>query len=134
MQLPLPSGEEWRRRLSEPSEATHELVACMGGEVVGELTLWMNPTGWRRRHVGKIGMAVRDNWQGKGVGTAFMEAALDLADNWLDLTRIELEVFTDNQAGIALYKKFGFEEEGTHRCFAFRDGEYVEAFSMACIK
>src|SRR5829696_5982514 len=119
LQLPLPSGEVWRRRLSEPSEATHRLAACVGGEVVGELTLWTYPTQWRRRHVGSIGMAVRDDWQGKGVGTALMEAALDLADNWLDLARIELEVFTDNEAGIALYEKFGFEKEGRHRHFAF---------------
>jgi L-phenylalanine/L-methionine N-acetyltransferase len=53
------------------------------------------------RHVGSIGMAVRDDWQGKGVGTALMEAALDLADNWLNLTRIELRVYVDNAAGIA---------------------------------
>jgi putative acetyltransferase len=79
-------------------------------------------------------MAVRDDRQGKGVGTALMEAALDLADNWLDLARIELQVFTDNQAGIALYEKFGFEKEGRHRCFAFRDGQYVDAYSMARIK
>ena len=46
-------------------------------------------------------MAVRDDWQGRGVGTALMEAALDLADNWLNLTRIELEVYTDNAAAIA---------------------------------
>jgi putative acetyltransferase len=90
LELPLPSVEEWRRRLSEPSEATHQLVACVGGEVVGELTLWTYPTGWRRRHVGRIGMAVRDDWQDKAIGTALMEAAVDLADNWLDLTRIEL--------------------------------------------
>ncbi len=134
LQLPLPSVEEWRRRLSEPSEATHQLVACAGGEVVGELTLWTYPTGWRRRHVGRIGMAVRDDWQGKGIGTALMEAAVDLADNWLGLTRIELEVYTDNQAGITLYEKFGFEMEGTHRRFAFRAGEYVDAYSMARIK
>jgi L-phenylalanine/L-methionine N-acetyltransferase len=134
LQLPLPSGEEWRRRLAEPSEATHQLVACIGGEVVGELTLWTYPTGWRRRHVGRIGMAVRDDWQGKGVGTALMEAVLDLADNWLDLTRIELDVFTDNQAGIALYEKFGFAKEGTHRRYAFRNGEYVDAYSMARIR
>jgi putative acetyltransferase len=44
-------------------------------------------------------MAVRDDWQGKGVGTALMEAALDLADNWLNLTRIELRVYVDNAAG-----------------------------------
>ena len=58
-----------------------------------------SPTRWRMRHVGSIGMAVRDDWQGKGVGTALMEAALDLADNWLNLTRIELSVYVDNAAG-----------------------------------
>jgi L-amino acid N-acyltransferase YncA len=36
--------------------------------------------------------------------------------------------------GIALYKKFGFEVEGTHRRLAFRDGEYVDAYSMARLK
>ena len=79
-------------------------------------------------------MAVRDDWQGTGVGTALMEAALDLADNWLNLTRVELTVYTDNEAGIALYRKFGFEIEGTHRRFAFRGGEYVDAYSMARIR
>ena len=86
------------------------------------------------RHVGSIGMAVCDDWQGKGVGTASMEASLDLADNWLNLTRIELRICVDNAAGIALYEKFGFEVEGTLRHFAFRDGEYVDAYSMARLK
>ena len=35
--------------------------------------------------------------------------------------------------GIALYEKFGFEREGTHRRFAFRDGELVDAYSIARI-
>jgi L-phenylalanine/L-methionine N-acetyltransferase len=63
-----------------------------------------------------------------------MEAALDLADNWLDLTRVELSVYTDNAAAVALYKKFGFEIEGTRRRYAFRNGEYADAYSMARIK
>jgi putative acetyltransferase len=63
-----------------------------------------------------------------------MEAALDLADNWLNLTRIELRVYVDNAAAITLYEKFGFEVEGTHRRLAFRDGEYVDAYSMARLK
>jgi L-phenylalanine/L-methionine N-acetyltransferase len=79
-------------------------------------------------------MAVRDDWQGRGVGTALMEAALDLADNWLNLTRIELNVYTDNEIGIALYERFGFEIEGTHRRYAFRNGEYVDAYSMARVR
>ncbi len=86
------------------------------------------------RHVGEIGMAVRDDLQGRGVGSKLMEAALDLADNWLGLTRVELHVYTDNAAGIALYKKVGFEIEGTHRRYAFRDGEYVDAYSMARVR
>jgi putative acetyltransferase len=76
-------------------------------------------------------MAVRDDWQGKGVGTALMRAVLDLADNWLNLTRIALHVYVDNAPAIALYRKFGFEIEGTHRRFAFRNGEYVDSYSMA---
>jgi L-phenylalanine/L-methionine N-acetyltransferase len=32
---------------------------------------------------------------------------------------------------IALYRKFGFEVEGTRRCDAFRDGKYVDLFAMA---
>jgi L-phenylalanine/L-methionine N-acetyltransferase len=37
-----------------------------------------------------------------------MQAAVDLADKWLNLTRLELEVYTDNAPAIRLYKKFGF--------------------------
>jgi L-phenylalanine/L-methionine N-acetyltransferase len=133
LQMPFPSAEMWRERLSEPPEGLYSLVACVEREVVGSLGLETSPTRWRMRHVGSIGMAVRDDWQGRGIGTALMEAALDLADNWLNLSRIELRVYTDN-AGIALYKKFGFEVEGTHRRLAFRDGEYVDGYSIARIK
>ena len=131
MQLPLLSVEGVRKRfLSESHEGFYHLVACVDEEVVGHLGLetFTRP---RRRHVGEIGMAVRDDWQGKGVGTALMEAALDLADNWLGLARLELSVYVDNVAGVALYKKSGFEIEGTHRRYAFRNGEYVDAYSMA---
>ena len=78
-------------------------------------------------------MGVRDAWQGKGVGTALMQAALDLADNWLGLRRIELRVYADNEPAIALYRKFGFEIEGTHRLYAIRNGVYVDSLSMARI-
>jgi putative acetyltransferase len=79
-------------------------------------------------------MAVRDDWHGKGVGTALMEAAIDLADNWLNLTRLELIVFVDNTAAIGLYEKLGFTTEGTLVNYAFRDGEYVDCFAMAQVR
>ena len=133
LQLPLPSADMWRKRLSEPPEGAFSLVACVDGEVVGEISLHTTPTRWRMRHVASIGMAVHDDWQGKGVGTALLEAALDLAENWLNITRVELRVYTDNAPAIALYEKFGFEIEGTHHRMAFRNGEYVDGYSMARI-
>lgn len=134
LQMPLPSAQMWRERLSEPPDGLFSLVACVEDEVVGSLGLETSPTRWRMRHVATIGMAVRDDWQGRGVGTALMEVALDLADNWLGMSRVELTVYTDNAAAIALYEKFGFEIEGTHRRYAFRDGEYVSAYSMARVR
>ena len=134
LQLPLQPAEAWRKRLAEPPEGLFLLVACVGGEVVGNLGLETSPNRPRIRHAGSIGMAVRDDWQGRGMGTALMEAALDLADNWLNLTRIELRVYVDNSAAVALYERFGFEIEGTHRRLAFRNGEYVNAYSMARIR
>ena len=134
LQLPLQSAEAWRKRLAQPPEGLFLLVACAEGEVVGNLGLETSPNRPRIRHVGSIGMAVRDDWQGRGVGTTLMRAALDLADNWLNLTRIELTVYVDNSPAVALYERFGFEVEGTHRRYAFRNGEYVDAYSMARIR
>lgn len=134
MQLPLQPAEGWRRRLSDPPEGLHLLLACVDGEVVGNLGIHTEPSRWRRRHAASLGISVLGDWQGNGVGTELMRAALDLADNWLNLARIELEVYTDNTAAIALYEKFGFEIEGTHRLYAFRDGGFVDAYSMARIR
>ncbi len=132
LQLPFPSQELWRKRLSQHDDAHHALVAAVAGEVVGNLGL-TRLTRARRAHVGEIGMGVRDAWQGKGVGSALMQAALDLADNWLGLRRLELNVYADNERAIALYRKFGFEIEGTHRAYSIRNGVYVDSHSMARI-
>ncbi len=134
LQLPFPSAESWKKRLSESPEGTFNLLACAGDEVVGQLGLFTFPNWPRRRHVGQIGMAVRDDWQGKGAGTALMQAVLDLADNWLNLKRLELEVYTDNEPAIRLYKKFGFVMEGTFLQFAYRNGEFVDVYTMARLK
>ncbi len=134
LQLPFPSAEQWRKRLAEPPEGLFSLVACVEAEVVGQLGLHTSPNRPRRRHVGQIGMAVRDDWQGQGVGSALMQAAVDLADKWLNLRRLELEVFVDNAPAIRLYEKFGFTIEGTLVDFAFRDGQYVDTYIMARLR
>jgi putative acetyltransferase len=100
------------------------------GRVVGTASVHMNANP-RARHVAALGMGIRDSHQGQGLGSALMAAIVDLCDNWLQISRLELEVYTDNEAALALYRKYGFEIEGTHRAKAFRLGEYVDTHSMA---
>jgi putative acetyltransferase len=134
LRLPFPSTDMYRKRLAETEPGTFGLLACVENEVVGDLWLFGEQRSLRRRHTGSLGMAVRDDWQGKGVGGALMQAAVDLADRWLNLKRLELEVYTDNAPAVALYQKFGFEIEGTLRKMAFRDGGYVDAYAMARLR
>jgi len=131
LQLPFPSLESWRKRLEESMEGAFRLAACVEKQVVGQLDLFTFPNHPRRRHVGQIGMAVRDDFHGQGVGTELMHAVVDLADNWLNLSRLELKVHIDNEPALRLYKKFGFEIEGTMSRYAFRAGQYVDAYAMA---
>jgi putative acetyltransferase len=128
-QIPFPSLELSRKRLSEPADGTYTLVAVAEQTVVGILGIHGFPKP-RRHHAAMIGMAVHDAWHRKGVGAELMKAAVDLADNWLNLHRLELEVYCDNESAIGLYRRFGFTVEGTLVDYAFRGGEYVNAFVM----
>ena len=130
--LPYVSLDETRKRLENLPQGEQLLVAEVDGQVVGILGLHVKRN--RMSHVAGLGMGVRDDHQGSGIGTRLMEAALELAFKWLNLRRVELQVYTDNARAIHLYKKFGFSIEGTHKAFAFRDGAYVDAYSMVLLR
>jgi L-phenylalanine/L-methionine N-acetyltransferase len=133
LQLPYASLEEWRTRLASVPEGRYNLVAVIDDHVIGLVSIGLSNRP-RRRHAGNLSIGIRDDWQGKGVGTALMQAAIDLADNWFDIMRLELEVHADNEAGIKLYTRFGFEVEGRLRKFAFRDGEYIDCLAMGRLR
>lgn len=132
LQLPYPSLAMWEGRISNVPDNVYSYVAIINDEIVGNLGFTVNSAP-RRRHVAALGMGVKDNYTGSGVGTALLETVIDLADNWLNLKRIELTVFSDNNRAINLYKRHGFETEGEAQAFAFRKGEYVSAYYMARI-
>lgn len=46
----------------------------------------------------------------------------------------ELTVYIDNPGALALYRKSGFEVEGTLRRYAFRDGQFIDAYMMSRLK
>jgi putative acetyltransferase len=132
LQLPYTTREFTRDWLENLPDTQRLLAAVVKDRVVGQLGLHLN-TG-RRAHVVRLGMMVHADYQGRGVGSALMEAGVDLAENWLNISRIELECYTDNVAARALYEKFGFAVEGTLRDYAFRAGRYVDAYLMARIR
>jgi putative acetyltransferase len=131
LQLPYPSASTWERRIGDLSKDDYMLVAEIDGDVVGNAGL--HPAGGspRRRHAAAIGMSVRDDCQRRGVGSALLGAIIDLAENWIGYTRLELTVYVDNAAALSLYRKFGFAVEGTLRDYALRDGSFVDAYAMA---
>jgi L-phenylalanine/L-methionine N-acetyltransferase len=133
LQLPFPAKELWRKRLAEFPESDFMLVACVGDEIAGNAGLHAVRQ-QRRAHAMNLGLAVREEYAGRGVGSALLEAIVGIADGWLPVTRLELTVYADNAPAIALYRKFGFEIEGTHKAYALRDGRYVDAHCMARIR
>mgnify|MGYP003442513272 CR=1 FL=1 len=56
-------------------------------------------------------MTVARLCRGRGVGSALLAAAIEKARDE-GLHKLSLEVFPHNHAAIALYRKFGFVEEG----------------------
>jgi L-phenylalanine/L-methionine N-acetyltransferase len=134
LQLPFPDAELWRNKLSNQNGANSpelHLVAEAQGEVIASAGLHPVGAHLRRRHAMALGMSVAVPWQGRGVGSALMKELCNYADNWLGILRIELGVYADNFRAQALYRKFGFQQEGLQRAFALRDGEYVDSMMMA---
>ncbi|MGV1048383.1 MAG: GNAT family N-acetyltransferase [Solirubrobacterales bacterium] len=82
-------------------EAEGEVVGCLGLHPAG-------PPG-----VLSLGMWILPGWRGRGGGRALMEAAL--AAMPAGAHKLTLEVFPENAAAIALYRRMGFEQEGLLR-------------------
>ncbi|HEY8382986.1 MAG TPA: GNAT family N-acetyltransferase [Microvirga sp.] len=132
LRVPFQTIEETRKFLESRPPGHVGIAAVLDGRVVGTAGFERLPG--RRGHTAYLGMGVRDDCVGQGVGTALLRALIDTADNWLNLRRLELTVFVDNAPAIALYERHGFVIEGTLRDYAFRDGAFVDAYTMARIR
>lgn len=109
-----------------------QFVAVEQGTVVGWCDILPNHRpGFE--HSGSVGMGVLREWRGKGLGKALLEACIQKASA-NGLTRIELEVYSDNTAAIALYRKLGFVDEGLKRRARVLDGRVQDLLVMALLK
>jgi diaminopimelate decarboxylase len=87
-----------------------QVVAIDGGRVVGHVYVQReaHPV---TRHVATIGIAVAADHRRRGIGMALMAEALRWGRS-VGVDKIMLSVYPHNDAAIALYRRFGFVEEG----------------------
>ena len=116
-------------RRAQRYELDGGFVAVAGAEIVGSLHVQPSYHGYA-----EIGMLVAREWRGKGVGSALMQAAIDWSRARGDIHKLSLGVFAHNAAGIALYKKFGFVEEGRRvKHYRRKSGELWDSIEMGLL-
>ena len=99
-------------RSSVPSSIDGMLVAEDGGEIVGYVAVGRATRLESNRHVADIrGLAVAPDHQGRGLGRALVQAALDAARE-RGARKVTLRVLGPNTAARALYESCGFTYTG----------------------
>jgi RimJ/RimL family protein N-acetyltransferase len=107
------------------------IVPELEGKIAGMLSF---SAGHRRRiaHQGELGVSLRANCRGQGVGRFLVEELLKWAKNNPRLETVRLRVHAKNIDAVALYKKMGFREEGRELKGAkFGPGQYDDVILMA---
>ena len=105
------------------------IVAYDEGELIGTGAVSVISGRPRFAHRRELAISVRKDYWGKGIGTGIMNVLMDFCKK-TEAKVIELEVRSDNEKAIALYKKFGFEKIGTYKDFFCIDGKYFDADFM----
>ncbi len=104
------------------------LVAVADTEIVGSLQVRAKRFGF-----GEIAMAVAREWRGRGVGSALLAAGIEWSRT-RGLHKLVLDVFPHNAAAIALYRKFGFVQEGRRvKQYRRANGELWDSLDMGLL-
>jgi ribosomal protein S18 acetylase RimI-like enzyme len=131
MQAPPLDKVEGFVRESVAGDAVQFVALDAAGTVVG----WADIFGhWADalKHCGALGMGVRADHRGRGLGERLLRACLEKAPR-KGLTRVTLEVRADNERAIRLYERAGFALEARKRHALRFDGVYYDALQMSLL-
>jgi len=128
-QLSLDEHQEWIRKFLK-SKNDLLLVAEYEGQIIGNIDLSTHNRSMLK-HTGIVGMGIHENWQNKGIGTILLDKVIEWSDNNSNVEILWLQVFGNNEGGIKLYKKNGFQEDGRQVNFIKTpSGAYVDNVIM----
>ncbi|MDF1696614.1 MAG: GNAT family N-acetyltransferase [Saprospiraceae bacterium] len=105
------------------------VVAEHNNELIGNIDLNGNQR-IKLFHTGVVGMGIKSDWRGCGIGTALLTYVIEWSRMNRFLKLIWLEVYQTNEAGLALYEKVGFNECGRIKDFFFENDTYIEKITM----
>ncbi|WP_456370760.1 N-acetyltransferase family protein [Geoglobus sp.] len=106
--------EEDRKRFQERLKSGVVVVAVTeDGKVVGQCWL-IKPESPKVSHVAGLGIAVARDYQKTGIGRALLKKAEDVARS-TGIEKIEVEVVKENIPSLSLFRKMGYQEEGTRK-------------------
>ena len=121
--------EQEKSFIQREKDAERELllIAVIDGKHIGNCAL-MNIGPYKRYgHRCGVAIALYQEYCGCGIGKVMMQTVLDVAKT-VGYEQAELEVISDNQKAIALYRKMGFEKYGTFPYnMKYSDGTYASA-------
>lgn len=105
------------------------LVAELNGKLVGYMFA-IGGNAKRTKHSVYLVIGIHEVHRGIGIGTALFKKIEEWAKK-NHISRLELNVITENEAGVALYKKSGFDIEGTKRNSLIINGDPYNEYSMS---
>lgn len=101
------------------------------GRLAGEIRL--QAIRWFNRRA-EISIFIAEDFRGKGLGKAAVSALIHHAFTMMNLHRLEVEVYEYNRAGNALFRHFGFLEEGRLREARYFDGKYWDIIRYGLLR
>ena len=125
-QAPEASADYIRSHLGDHSAI---FIAIIDDQLVGNIALTRQMLG-ELRHRASLGMSVALPWRHQGIGRGLLQHGIAWAATQ-GIERLELEVTTNNPAGIAFYESAGFVREGLHPRAIKRNGGYIDLFAYA---
>jgi RimJ/RimL family protein N-acetyltransferase len=111
------------------SKNQYSIIAELDGLIIGNLQ-FRGGSSQRTAHAGEFGISVLKDYWGNRIGYNLLSQLIKWVRENKVIKKINLEVREDNRSAIALYKKLGFELEGTIRKNFFADGKYHDSHIM----
>ncbi|MEM6805976.1 MAG: GNAT family N-acetyltransferase [Bacteroidota bacterium] len=108
------------------------ILAELEGEIAGILNINASAKS-RTQHIATFGITVQKKFWGMGIGGKLMAHMIEWCSFNPIIRKIDLEVLVNNEIAIKLYKKYGFEIEGTLRRHSFQNGQFIDSYAMGLL-